>query len=176
MSNHVYLCGGYIVPRAEQDTFELLRKEIEHFSNLGTICLIGDYNSRTASSQPIQYRLDLDNPDFVSPVSVPIRNSVDTVTNENGRKLLDIATNYDILIGNGCIMGDLEGQFTCCSWNGSSTNDLFLFHRELYNQINYFKVDDEFHWYSDHRSISFSLQINLLLRNSKHSKKMETSS
>ena len=69
-----------------------------------------------------------------------------------------------------CIMRDLEGQLKCCSRNGSSTNDLFLFHMELYNQINHFKVDDEFHWYSDHRSISFSLQISLLLHNSKHSK------
>ena len=110
--------------------------------------------------------LEINNPDFVRSLPIPVRNSMDTVTNENGRHLLEIATNYDLLIGNGCIIGDLEGQLTCCSWNGSSTNDLLLFQRELYNQIRYFKIDDRFHWFSDHKPITYSLHVNVLANKS----------
>ena len=168
LSHHIYICGGYIIPRAEMDAFELLRREIEYFSNIGKVFLIGDYNARTSSIQPTQYTLELDNHDLVSSLPIPTRNSMDTVTNENGKKLIEIATNYDLLIGNGCIMGDLEGQLTCCSWNGSSTNDLLLFHRELFSQLRYFKVDEDFHWYSDHKPISFSLAVNLISNKSEH--------
>ena len=162
LNTDIFLCGGYIVPRADTDTFEVLRREIEMFSNLGKVCLIGDYNARTSSSQPTQYIMQIDNDtDMISSLPILPRRSIDKVINGNGNQLLKIMTNYDLLIGNGFLMGDLEGHLTCSSWNGFSTNDIFLFHRDLYNQISYFKIDDHFQWYSDHRCITASLRVNL---------------
>ena len=86
---------------------------------------------------------------------------MDKKINENGTKLLTLLSNYDLMIGNGCIMGDLEGNLTCSSWNGFSTNDLFVLHRDLYHQINYLKIDENFQWYSDHKSMSISLRVNV---------------
>ena len=162
LNTHVFLCGGYIVPRADGDTFEILRREIEIYSNMGKVCLIGDYNARTASSQPIQYVMQPDNEtDMISSLPTLPRKSIDKTINGNGNQLLKILTNYDLLIGNGYLMGDLEGNLTCSSWNGFSTNDLFVFHRDMYTQISYFKVDDHFQWYSDHRCITVSLRVDL---------------
>ena len=73
LNSHIFLCSGYIIPRADSDSFELLRREIEHYSNLGKVCLIGDFNARTASCQPNQYNLQLnDEHDMIRPISVLI--------------------------------------------------------------------------------------------------------
>ena len=78
IDNHIFMCGGYIVPRADHEQFEILRKEIEHFSNLGKVCLIGDLNARTGTSQPKQYTLDPeDDHNMVMPLPVLARNSMD---------------------------------------------------------------------------------------------------
>ena len=173
INNHIYLCAGYIVPKADSDSFEVIRKEIEHYSNLGKVCIMGDLNSRTASAQPNQYVLQFDDEhDIIRPTSVdlPPRNNMDQTTNENGRKLLNLLSNYDMLIGNGCLMGDLEGNLTCSAWNGLSTNDLFVFHRDLLEQVKYLKIDENFQWYSDHKTITASLNINLQSFHSKSAK------
>ena len=43
-----------------------------------------------------------------------------------------------------------------------STNDVFLFDRNLSSRINYFKVNDSFDWYSDHKSVSLSIKVNVI--------------
>ena len=48
----VFLCGGYLIPNADEDAFELLRKEVEYFSNLGSVSMIGDFNGRLSNLQP----------------------------------------------------------------------------------------------------------------------------
>ena len=65
------------------------------------------------------------------------------------------------MIANGFMMGDIEGKYTCCTWNGMSVNDVFIFHKDLQNYINYFKVGDEFQWYSDHRVITASFSVDI---------------
>ena len=57
LHNDIYLCGGYMIPRADEDLFEVLRKEIEMFSNYGIVSLIGDYTSRLATLQPNHFIL-----------------------------------------------------------------------------------------------------------------------
>ena len=42
----------------------------------------------------------------------------------NGRKILDLMTNFDLLVVNGYIMGDIEGNYTCCPYNGLSVKDM----------------------------------------------------
>ena len=166
LNTDIYLCGGYIIPRADDDAFEILRKDIEKFSNLGKVCLIGDFNSRVSTMQPVHYDLQVDaSSDIVNPLHVPTRQCMDHTVNSNGNKLINLLSNYDLLIANGFIMGDLEGKLTCSSWNGFSTNDLFLFHRDLYNQVDYFKVDNNFQWYSDHKAISVSIHVKMQLSN-----------
>ena len=162
LSTDIYLCGAYVIPMADDDAFEILRKEIEVYSSLGRVCLIGDLNSRMSDSQPSHYDLETDSTsDLVSALPVPTRQSIDTTTNSNEIKLINLLTNYDMLVANGFIMGDLEGKLTCSAYNGFSTNDVFLFHRDLYRQINYFRVEDNFQWYSDHKAISASLHVKI---------------
>merc|ERR1712237_115598 len=116
--------------------------------------MIGDYNGRLSSLQPNHYSMHPDsNNDLISTVTVPPRRCMDSVVNSNGRKILDLMTNYDLLIANGHVMADNEGKYTCCTYNDLSVNDIYLFHRDLLRHIVYFKVDDNFQWYSDHRYI-----------------------
>ena len=94
INHNIFLCSGYLVPQADSDAFEIFRKEIEHFSNLGKVCLMGDLNSRTSTAQPTQYILDLDNDhDILTSITVPTRNNKDKVVNENGRQLLNLLSN-----------------------------------------------------------------------------------
>ena len=161
----VYLCCSYIIPNADDDTFEGLRKEIEEFSNNGTVCLIGDLNSRIGCIKENHYVLNTEKEtDMLRPISVPSRTSMDKIVNVSGRKLLDILTNYDLLVANGRIMGDIEGNYTCCNWNGQSVNDMFIFHRDFLRKMNYFRVNSPGSWYSDHSNISISLRVNVTVK------------
>ena len=81
---------------------------------------------------------------------------------------------FNLLMANGSILGDIQGKFTCCAWNGMSTNDLFLFERKLSSRINYFKVNDSFDWFSDHKSVSFSIRVNVFFQKNSGSWSMET--
>ena len=98
---------------------------------------------------------------IIKSLPVPERSSEDTFVNGNGRKLLKLMSDYDLLPANGSIIGDLAGRYSCVTWNGMSCNDTFIFHRSYLNRINYFKIVGPFEWYSDHKSISVSIRVNL---------------
>ena len=55
------------------------------------------------------------------------RQSKDLHTNDFGRYLLRICEQFNLLILNGCLPGDKEGNYTFIARNGSSVIDFFIF-------------------------------------------------
>ena len=160
----IILCYCYIVPEAKQETYDILNDEIIKYSLKGTITLLGDLNSRIGINPILHSEIVVkDDQTIIKSLHTPNRNCEDRKVNSNGRKLKKIMTNYNLFVANGTCLGDLKGKYTCVSWNGMSTNDMFLFDRKLLSRINYFKVNNEFDWYSDHKSVSISIRVNIYL-------------
>ena len=59
------------------------------------------------------------------------RQSKDVHTNDFGRYLLCICEQFNLVILNGCLPGDEEGNYTYTADNGSSVTDYFLLSRCL---------------------------------------------
>ena len=74
---------------------------------------------------------------------------------------LRLMTNYDMLVTNGRVCGDLSGNYTCCQRKGSSVVDMFIAQKQIFSMINYFKVG-KFDWFSDHTPVTVSLAVSLL--------------
>ncbi|CAC5382983.1 unnamed protein product [Mytilus coruscus] len=82
------------------------------------------------------------------------RNNLDHKhTNNSGKLLLNMCKETKIRILNGRTTGDLNGQPTCITYNGSSLVDYTLTSEELIDSIGYFVVHD-FTSLSNHRPIS----------------------
>ena len=170
LEQDVLLCYAYIVPTAKKEAFDLLRTEIETNSHKGLINILGDLNSRLGNKLIKHFNITIseDQSAIKTELPVPKRNSRDKFVNSNGRKLHKIASDFDLVPANGSVIGDITGEFTCVAWNGISCNDMFLFHRSLLNRVNYFKVADSFDWYSDHKSVSLSLRVNIVYETNKN--------
>ena len=165
----IYLCAQYIAPRNSplytvsedgQDRHDQLSNDIDIYSALGDVAIIGDLNSRVGLHQETHYDIDIDsqNGNLAQPAYVNPRNNSDLHVNTHGRKLLQIMTNYDMILANGRICGDMTGNYTCCQYNGSSVVDVFIAQRQLLPLISYFKVLP-FDWYSDHAVISACIAV-----------------
>ena len=167
LNHDLYICVLYIRPKNsvvnnEVDIFDLVSQGVEKYSSCGQVILLGDLNSRVGLIQENHYDIDLHShdTDLARQVHVPRRFSDDVKINDHGRKLLQLLSNYDLLLANGRTTGDLCGKYTCEQYNGSSVVDLCITHRHLLPRLMYFKVED-FNWFSDHAPISFSLKVNI---------------
>ena len=166
LDEDIILSYCYIRPNATMEAYEIFRNEIEDFSRKGMVILMGDLNSRIGCKEILHSEIIVDDSQtIVKKLTVPIRNCEDKKINGNGRKLAKIMSDFNLMIANGVVLGDLPGKYTCVAWNGMSTNDLFLFHRGLLSRLNYFKINSDFDWYSDHKAISVSLRVNIVPRN-----------
>ena len=118
--------------------------EIDKFSALRDVAIIGDLNSRVGSQQEVHYGVDIEchNTNIATQMYVNPRNSRDPRTNAHGRKLLQLMTNHDMLLANGRFCGDITGNFTCCHYNDSSVVDVFIVQRDLIPLLSYFNVKD----------------------------------
>jgi hypothetical protein len=82
------------------------------------------------------------------------RNNLDHKhTNNSGKLLLNFGKETRIRILNGRTTGDLNGQPTCITYNGSSLVDYTLISEELLKSVGYFEVHD-FTSLTNHRPIS----------------------
>lgn len=166
LTHDLYMCIIYIRPEtspgnSDVDVFDLLRQDVEKYSNIGQVAILGDLNSRVGLRQEEHYAIDPhSSADQARRVSVPHRVSSDVRVNSHGRKLLRLLSNYDLLIANGRTTGDLSGKYTCEEYNGNSVCDLCITHRDLLPRLMYFRVE-EFNWFSDHAPISLSLKVNI---------------
>ena len=162
LDENIILCYLYIVPDAKKECFDILTDELDKYQSKGLITILGDVNSRIGTRVIKHFSVEVngEQPDIQS-LYVPLRKNKDKIINSNGRKLCNIASDYELLPANGSIIGDFQGEFTCISWNGLSTNDLLLFHRSLLHRIQYFKIAGSWDWYSDHKSVSLSIRVKI---------------
>lgn len=154
----LYMCTIYIPPiesckkiygENKYELWDTLEKSILKYRDHGQIMLMGDVNSRIGRDNGIlEYNSDQEC-DYL----VNNRNSYDYVTNQFGRKLLEMCRQNNLIVLNGRSMGDLQGQFTSFNYNGSAVVDYCIVSQEFINKIIYFNVLDPNHL-SDHAPIS----------------------
>lgn len=175
----VYFCNLYNPPSCSNvlksydvDLYDQLETGIIKYNNLGKVFVSGDFNSRTSDS--VDYivhdkYLDL-NLQFFNPVEIPLRKSLDRITDYNGIKLLDVCLSTGLLIGNGRLCDDQNvGKFTFCSHNGQSVVDYLLHNFCDFNTISYFDVLN----FNEH---SYHATITLHFSSKSHYSKPEASS
>ena len=94
--------------------------------------VFGDLNARTGTANANECVLDVEN-DNEDAQNQYYRqsNSKDVHTNDFGRYLLCIGEQFNLVILNGCLPGDKEGNYTYIARNGSSVSDYFLLSRCL---------------------------------------------
>ena len=99
LEKDLYTCMTYIPPESSTyyeahnsdfDHFDILSREIELYSSLGEITLMGDLNSGIwlRNEEHCDVRPDTTGTDITRPLHVPTRASWDTRVNGHGRKLL----------------------------------------------------------------------------------------
>ena len=112
----------------QPDTFDQVENEIRSFSqNFKYICLLGDFNGRTAD-EPDYFEIETheheqdfsefmqDNLNCLETLNIDRkRKSMDTVKNRSGQKLLELCKGNDLFIVNGRIGDDKHesGKLTC---------------------------------------------------------------
>ena len=86
------------------------------------------------------------------------RNNQDIISNQFGKRFIDMCKHTNLCILNGRKIGDIEGRYTCQHYNGSSVVDYCAVSRLLYKQVLYFKVLKLSH-ISDHCPIKMCLNV-----------------
>ena len=173
------ICGiVYIPPEGSPyflpDTFDQVENEIRNFSDeCDYVCLIGDFNSRTASEPDfIDVNINEYEQDFTEYVEDGLaildflnidkyRKSKDNIKNRSGTKLLDICKANNMFIVNGRLGDDRidGGKLTC---KNTSVIDYFMCSFSLIQFVHNFKVLDFSFLYSDvHSPLSVSLQFSV---------------
>ncbi len=147
------------------------------FSNLGSVKICGDLNSRTSveSDCPETYAhnemCDNDEPDIVAStyeadLTLPNRCSQDSIVNTQGKLLLDFCKSTGLRIVNGRLSDDKHlGKFTFHrlmkkgeTKMARSTIDYLLVPSSCFKDILFFNIDDKVPE-SDHCSLSFMFKI-----------------
>ena len=168
---HVYSC--YLPPenstwgRDSTSFYSHLLSEIYMYCDrVDSIILCGDFNSRIGSSH--DYVLEVDD--------IPPRKSLDTVTNQHGRSLLEFLQEAKFCTLNGRGNPDSDG-FTCCTSRGMSVVDYVLISHDglkecknfcvhnMVDLINRHNLQHLLHSHSkapDHSLLTFELCINVL--------------
>ncbi|CAG2198348.1 unnamed protein product [Mytilus edulis] len=151
ISRDVFVAVVYISPEYSsynnknndiESIYSILLSDVEKYSSMGDIIIQDDS----------EYHPD----------RVLSRNNLDHKhTNNSGKLLLNMCKEAKIRILNGRTIGDLNGQPTCITYNGSSVVDYTLISEELIDSIGYFVVHD-FTSLSNHRPISCAMFANFL--------------
>ncbi|XP_053405087.1 uncharacterized protein LOC128558872 [Mercenaria mercenaria] len=142
-----------------EDT-ELLETDIINFQEFGKVLLCGDLNARVGNTRPDYIVFDrpvdyLDGEFYIPDNPLP-RMSMDSHTNANGLRLLDLCTSTSMRIANGRLPGDQTGTFTYVNTAGSSVIDYLLLQENNFDIVNNFSIDKFTEW-SDHAPISFDI-------------------
>ena len=146
-------------------TWEILEDEIMKFKSIYNICLLGDFNARTAKLLDYIVNDDdryVDIPvDYIMDVGNTKRNNSDQCTNVFGNRLLELCRASEIRIVNGRKLGDTSGKKTCYQWNGCSTVDYLLADTSTFSHIQTFQVMNLIPHLSDHCPISTVINVTI---------------
>ena len=146
----LYICVVYFPPsessytkRFEIELFETIEKDMVNYQRSGDILICGDFNARVGSF-----------PDFITQDDsnfLPLYNSYsrdkhilnrfnkDNKTDKRGKELLDFCIGHQLRILNGRTLGDLHGNFTCYTPNGTSVVDYAIVSESVLNGILFLK-------------------------------------
>ena len=123
---------------------------------------MGDFNARTHNLDDVlngeKSEDTLDQVDFFSKIQTS-RNNQDQSSNNLGRRLTEYCIATRSYIANGRTIGELNGEYTCHEYSGSSTVDYAIINENMMNMIQSFQVLDP-NTGSDHSPI----KLNLFLR------------
>ena len=173
--NDIYIVFAYCSPANSSiftsefmpsDIFEDLKSKIAQYNDLGSTILMGDLNARTQLA--CDYIVD-ENNDYV-PVPPPAMYDTDTVATETrcntdrgrnsyGPKFIELCKTVPLRILNGRKLGDLLGNYTCYTSQGSSSVDYGAVSPELFDSIPYFSVAPPCLPLSDQTPIELGLRI-----------------
>ncbi len=81
----------------------------------------------------------------------------DIIVNKFSRQLVELASQSHMAILNGRVVGDLRGESTCFTYNGTSTVDYCITLLTLFESILRFNILDHL-WISDHSPFSVCLR------------------
>ena len=136
------MCGAYIPPYNSNyfcsDLFDELENDIEKFSSLGSILLMGDLNSRTGKYSDIvcqEGNTIITNDQSESSLCAIQRNSFDNELNNHGKRLLEICRSADLRILNGRTSGDSLGRPIFHGKSGVSIVDYAICDQDLFRHI-----------------------------------------
>ena len=125
---------------------EYLREsDIEKFSSLGSVLIMGDFNSRVGKhpDSVCQEGNKIITNDFSeSSLCATQRKSFDNDLNNHGKRLLEICRSADLRILNGRINGDSLGRPTFHGKSGISVIDYSLCDQDLLRNITSFVVKE----------------------------------
>ena len=136
--------------------------DMEIFSSLGSILLMGDLNARTGKyshSVCEEGNNLIVNDESELSLCPTQRNSFDKELNSHGKRLLEICKSADLRILNGRVSGDSLERVTFHGKNGVSVVDYAVCDKDLLSRVANFVVKDPLHL-SDHSPITTWLNIN----------------
>ena len=125
---------------ADDNLFDFIEKVVlDNYDETCSICLLGDFNARTAnlpdSVQDYSFE-NLDNQEFVPPQ----RSNQDNTVNKYGHKLLDMCKHLDLYIVNGRCGDDKDvGKTTS---KNISTVDNCIVTKDIFDKIEQFQVKE----------------------------------
>ena len=110
------------------------------------VLLCGDFNARVASekdhiSDDSNQFIPV-NTDYIIDKELLPRKNKDKILDSRGKDLIDLCISNQLRIANGRVLGDMFGNFTCHTPNGSSTVDYMILSESILDQILYFKVSN----------------------------------
>ena len=156
----IFVCFCYIPPKrsiyhknVDINLFDVLERDIRHYSDFGKIAVVGDLNARTGLSNDHfegcdnieKYIHCLEGAELFDDcdISVGRRYSLDTKIDSSGVRLLQICKDACLRILNGRLGDDAGiGNFTFQSAQGKSVIDYVLFAPTLFDIVRSFSIHD----------------------------------
>ena len=162
-ANDIFICAVYIphdksvLRDLDNDEILSIQNDIEHFSSMGIIYPIGDWNSRTGDLLDF-VNCNARHSGHSSHSDGPRRLNIDKKINAHGRKLLNLCKSTGHLIQNGRNNPESTNVYTCYRHNGQSTVDYLLSKKEDAYLLKKFTIHPRT-VDSDHCAITFSLPL-----------------
>lgn len=148
--NH-YILPVYLNCNSWQSDFNSLYDFLNKYQNLQFL-LIGDLNGRISNEQNVPEGIILGSNAEIQ------RKSKDQVINSNGQYLLSLFEEFNLMILNGRVKGDLNGEYTFIGAMGCSVIDLCAISVDLISYVEFFQVCKQH--FSDHLPIALKYVIN----------------
>ena len=157
--------------KQDADVLECIEYDLVNYQCEGNVMLLGDFNARTGclmdyvegdNSHVNPINIDDICSDDTCDISLLDRFNMDKTICEYGRNLIDLCKKAHMRILNGRVIGDLQGNFTCHHYNGSSCVDYGIVDSKIFDQIQYFKVSNHLDIISDHCMISLLLKADFI--------------